>query len=122
MAKLAGFNRKRIGHRNHVASFQSPPASTDEYGHVDHGGAWTTVVTSWPCELIDAAGGEVIDGFQVKETTERIAIGDATQLKDAGVSGTRYRCVIDGQIYGITAIRDVSGDGMTQRVELRYAK
>jgi len=122
MAKLSGFNRKRIGHRNYVAAVQAPPFGQDEYGHTDYNGQWTTVVSEWPCELVDVTGGEVIDGFQTKATTEKLAIGDATQLKDAGVSGTSYRLLIDGTHYGITAIRDVSGDGFTYRVELRSAK
>lgn len=122
MAKLTGFNRKRIGHRNYVAVVQSPPSAQDEYGHIDYEGTWTTVVSEWPCELVDVGGGEVIDGLQTKATTEKIAIGDATQLKSAGVSSTAYRLVIDGTNYGITAIRDVSGDGFSYRVELRSVK
>ena len=117
MPKVTGFNRKRIGHRNYVATISSPPTTEDEYGHVDHSGDWTVVIPEWPCELIDAAGGEVIDGFVVKATTEKVAIGDKPQVN--GLVKRDHRVVIDGVTYGITAVRDVSGDNLTLRIELR---
>lgn len=119
MPKVTGFNRKRIGHRNKLAKFENPPSTSDEYGHLSYtSGTWTTVIQAWPCELIDAAGAEVISGFATKATTEKVAIGDLPQHTGEGVT-TKSRCIIDGQTYGITAIRDVSGDGFTLRVELR---
>ena len=119
MPKVTGFNRKRIGHRNYTALIESPPTTTDAYGQVSYtSGSWTALVPDWYCELIDAAGGESIDGLAVVSTTEKVAIGDASQLKGKGVN-TKCRLTIDGVVYGITAVRDVSGDGFTTRLELR---
>ena len=67
MPKVTGFNRKRIGHRNFLAAIENPPVTQDEYGQVNYSsGTWTSAVSSWPCELIDASGGEVIDGMMTK--------------------------------------------------------
>lgn len=119
MPKVTGFNRKRIGHRNKIAKIENPPSAADEYGQVTYtSGTWTSAVQKWPCELIDASGAEVVDGFTTKATTEKVAIGDAKQVNDASVT-TKSRCIIDGTTYGITAIRDISGDGFTLRLELR---
>ena len=80
--------------------------------------AWTAIVEKWYCELIDAAGSEIIDGFAVKEVTEKVAIGDSSQLKNLNIN-TKCRLVIRDKVYGVTAVRDVSGDGFTTRIELR---
>lgn len=118
MPKLTGFNRKNIGRRNHSALFESPPSTLDEYGHVSYSsGPWQTVVALWWCELVDAEGGEIVQGSMTKSTTEKIASGDAFVIK--GKINTKCRCTIDGVVYGITAIRDVAGDNRTIRVELR---
>jgi hypothetical protein len=120
MAKVTGFNRKRIGHRNYVAAFDAPPTSYDEYGQVQYtSSGWTTVVSDWYCEVIDAGGGEVVDGYQTRTTTVKVLAGDPVQI--AGID-TTYRCRIDGVTYGIVAIRDVSGDNRTKRVELKGIK
>lgn len=122
MPKVTGFNRKRVGHRNYLATIQSPPATVDEYGQVNYSlEAWTDVVSSWPCELIDVSGGEIIDGMMTKTSTEKVAVGDKPQINDAGID-SKHRCLIDGKTYGITAVRDVSGDGFTVRLELRSTK
>lgn len=119
MPKVSGFNRKRVGHRNYIARIESPPTAQDDYGHVTYtSGAWTTIVEKWYCELIDAAGSEIIDGFAVKEVTEKVAIGDSSQLKNLNIN-TKCRLVIRDKVYGVTAVRDVSGDGFTTRIELR---
>ena len=120
MAKLTGFNRKRIGHRNYQASIQSPPVSVDEYGQVSYtGGAWTTVIDDWWCELIDSGGGEVLDGVETKTMTIKVAIGDKPAVN--GLVNPKCRCIIDGVTYGITAVRDIAGDNFTLRVELKDA-
>ncbi|MGI9460587.1 MAG: phage head completion protein [Pirellulales bacterium] len=122
MPKVTGFNRKRIGHRNFLAAIENPPVTQDEYGQINYSsGTWTSAVSSWPCELIDASGGEVIDGMMTKSTTEKVAIGDKPQIDAASVT-SKSRCIIDGKTYGITAVRDVSGDGFTVRLELRSTK
>ena len=119
MPKVSGFNRKRIGHRNYIARIESPPTTQDDYGHVTYkSGPWTTIVDKWYCELIDASGSEIIEGFAVKELTEKVAIGDSSQLKSLNIN-TKCRLVIRGKVYGVTAVRDVSGDGFTTRIELR---
>jgi len=119
MPKVSGFNRKRIGHRNYVAKIESPPTAEDAYGHVTYTtGTWTTLVQKWYCELIDAAGSEIIEGFAVKEMTEKVAIGDSSQLRNLNLN-TKCRLTIRGKVYGVTAVRDVSGDGFTTRIELR---
>lgn len=121
MAKLTGFNRRRSGHRNYQALLQAPPATVDEYGQVSYSdGAWTTIMPNWWCELVDLGGGEILDGAETKTATEKVAIGDNTDL--GGRVNTKCRCIIDGVTYGITAIRDVSGDNMTLRVELKATK
>ena len=118
MAKLTGFNRKRIGHRNYKASFYSPPTAVDEYGQQDlANGTWLTVFEGWWCELIDLAGGEVLDGVELRSQTTRVAIGEASPIK--GVVKASHKCIIDGEEYGITAVRDVAGDNFTVRVELK---
>jgi hypothetical protein len=122
MPKVTGFNRKRVGHRNYLATIQGPPTTVDEYGHVNYTSeAWTSVVTDWPCELIDVSGGEIIDGMMTKSTTEKVAVGDKPQIDDAEID-SKHRCIIDGKTYGITAVRDVSGDGFTVRLELRSTR
>lgn len=119
MAKVSGFNRKRIGHRNYLAKIESPPTTSDAYGHVTYvSGTWTTIASGWPCELIDAAGSELIEGFAVKELTEKVAVGDSGQLEGLTIN-TKCRLTIRGKVYGVTAVRDVSGDGFTTRIELR---
>ena len=122
MPKVTGFNRKRIGHRNYLATIQNPPTTQDEYGQISYSsGSWTTAVTDWPCELIDTSGGEIIDGMMTKSSTEKVAVGDKPQI-DAATVTSSSRCIIDGKTYGITAVRDVSGDNFTVRLELRSTK
>lgn len=122
MPKVTGFNRKRVGHRNYLATIENPPATLDEYGQVSYSsGTWTATVTDWPCEVIDTSGGEIIDGMMTKSTTEKVAIGDKPQI-DAGSVTSESRCTIDGKTYGIMAVRDVSGDNFTVRLELRSTK
>jgi|TARA_Y100000033_G_scaffold46908_1_gene51927 hypothetical protein len=122
MPKVTGFNRKRIGHRNYLALIENAPTEQDEYGQVTYStGSWTTAVSAWPCELIDTTGGEIIDGMMTKTSTEKVAIGDKPQIDAADVTA-KSRCIIDGKTYGITAVRDVSGDGFTVRLELRSTK
>ena len=118
MPKLSGFNRKNIGARNYFARIESPPTTPDEYGNLDFTGTWTVVVKSWPCELIEAEGGEVIDGYQTAATTELLAIGDYTHPKSVGID-RRMRLVINGKAYQITAIRDVAGRRRDLRIELK---
>ena len=50
--------------------------------------------------------------------TEKVAIGDSSQLKNLNIN-TKCRLVIRDKVYGVTAVRDVSGDGFTTRIELR---
>jgi hypothetical protein len=119
MPKVSGFNRKRIGHRNYIAKIESPPVAEDDYGHVTYtSGTWTTLVNKWPCELIDAAGSEIIQGFAVKAATDKVAIGDSKQLSCVNLN-TKCRVTIRNKVYGVTAVRDVSGDGLTTRIELK---
>ncbi len=119
MLIVSGFNRKRIGLRNYIAKIVSPPSAEDAYGHVTYvSGTWTTLVAKWPCELIDAAGSEIIEGFAVKELTEKVAIGDSGQF-DCVTLNTKCRVTIRNKVYGVVAVRDVSGDGFTTRLELR---
>ena len=122
MPKVTGFNRKRVGHRNYLATIENPPTAEDEYGQTTYAsGTWTAAVQSWPCELIDASGGEIVDGMMTKTSTEKVAIGDKPQIDNSNVT-TKSRCIIDGKTYGITAVRDVSGDGFTVRLELKSTK
>lgn len=118
MAKLTGFNRKRVGHRNYRALIESPPTTLDEYGQRSYAtGSWTTVIDGWWCELVDLGGGEIIDGVQTKESTTKVAIGDAPAVK--GIVGSHCRMTIDSVVYGIVAVRDVAGDNRTIRIELK---
>jgi len=118
MSKLTGFNRKRIGHRNYKALIESPPTAEDEYGQRAYTtGPWTTVISEWWCELVDLGGGEIIDGVQTKESTQKVAIGDSPAVK--GLVNSQCRATIDGVIYGIVAVRDVAGDNRTIRIELK---
>jgi len=118
MAKLTGFNRKRVGHRNYKALIESPPTTLDEYGQRSYAtGTWTTVVSGWWCELVDLGGGEVLDGAQTKESTQKVAIGDLPAVR--GLVNTECRVTIDNKVYGVTAVRDVAGDNRTVRVELK---
>ncbi len=118
MAKLTGFNRKRIGHRNYKALIESPPTALDEYGQRSYTtGAWTTVISGWWCELVDLGGGEILDGVQTKESTQKVAIGDLPAVR--GSINSQCRCTINGVVYGIVATRDVSGDNKTIRIELK---
>ena len=120
MAKLTGFNRKRIGHRNYKALIESPPTALDEYGQRSYTtGSWTTVIDGWWCELVDLGGGEILDGVQTKESTQKVAIGDSPAVK--GLITPQCRCTIGGVVYGVVAVRDVSGDNKSVRVELRAA-
>ena len=118
MAKLTGFNRKRIGHRNHLAIIESPPVTLDEYGQRAYvSGSWTTVISDWWCELVDLGGGELLDGVQTKTSTQKVAIGDSPAIK--GLVNTQCRLTIDSVVYGIVAIRDVAGDNKTVRLEIK---
>ena len=118
MAKLTGFNRKRIGHRNYLATIESPPVALDEYGQRSYtSGSWTTVITDWWCELVDLGGGEILDGVQTKTSTQKVAIGDAPAVQ--GLINSECRLTIDGVVYGIVAVRDVAGDRKTIRVEIK---
>lgn len=120
MSKLSGFNRKRIGRRNYQALIESPPTAVDEYGQRSYAsGSWTTVVSDWWCELVDLGGGEILDGVQTKESTQKVAIGDSPAVD--GIVTTDCRCTIDGKVYGIVAVRDIAGDNRSIRVELRSA-
>ena len=122
MPKVTGYNRKRISHSNYLATIENPPTAQDDYGQITYStGSWTTAVSGWPCELIDTTGGEIIDGMMTKTSTEKVAIGDKPQIDEASVTA-QSRCIIDGKTYGITAVRDVSGDGFTVRLELRSTK
>ena len=86
MPKVTGFNRKRIGHRNYLATIENPPTAEDEYGQTTYAsGTWTSAVQSWPCELIDASGGEIVDGMMTKTSTEKVAIGDKPQIDNSNV-------------------------------------
>jgi len=66
---------------------------------------------------VDLGGGEILDGVQTKESTQKVAIGDLPAVR--GTINTQCRCTINGTVYGITAVRDVSGDHKTIRVELK---
>ena len=118
MSKLTGFNRKRIGRRNYKALIESPPTALDEYGQRSYTtGSWTTVIDGWWCELVDLGGGEILDGVQTKESTQKVAIGDSPAVK--GQINAQCRATIDGVVYGIVAVRDVAGDNRSVRVELK---
>ena len=118
---MASLNRKRVGHRNHLADIQAPPTSVDEYGQISYSdGTWTSVVSGWWCELVDVGGGEILDGVQTKETTTKVATGDSSAVK--GLVTPKCRVVIGGKIYGVTAVRDISGDNMVTRIELKAAE
>ena len=121
MAKLTGFNRKRVGHRNFSAHIESPPTAVDDYGQRNYTtGSWTTVISGWWCELVDLGGGEILDGTETKSGTTKVAIGDSPAVK--GLVTTDCRVTIDGEVYGITAVRDVAGDNRTIRIELKLLK
>ncbi len=66
---------------------------------------------------MDLGGGEILDGVQTKTSTQKVAVGDAPAVK--GTINTKCRCTIDGVEYGIVAVRDVSGNHRTIRIELR---
>ena len=66
---------------------------------------------------MDLGGGEIIDGVQTKESTQKVAIGDSPAVK--GLVNSQCRSTIDGVIYGIVAVRDVAGDNRTIRIELK---
>ena len=66
---------------------------------------------------MDLGGGEILDGVQTKTSTQKVAVGDAPAVK--GLVHTKCRLTIDGTVYGIVAVRDVSGDHKTLRIELR---
>jgi hypothetical protein len=118
MSKLTGFNRKRIGRRNYQALIESPPTALDEYGQRSYTtGSWTTVIDGWWCELVDLGGGEILDGVQTKESTQKVAIGDSPAIK--GSINSQCRATIDGVVYGIVSVRDVAGDNRSLRVEMR---
>lgn len=118
MAGINGINRKRVGYRNHVALIESPPVTLDEYGQRSYGtGTWTTVIDGWWCELVDVGGGEILDGVQTKESTQKVAIGDSPAV--SGSVTSECRATIDGVVYGINAVRDIAGSNRTIRLELR---
>ena len=121
MARVNGINRKRIGYRNHSALIESPPTTLDEYGQRSYGtGTWTTVVSDWWCELVDVGGGEILDGVQTRDATQKVAIGDSPAV--SGTVDSKCRVTIDGTVYGVTAVRDIAGSNRTIRIELRSAE
>ena len=121
MAGINGINRKRIGYRNHSALIESPPTTLDEYGQRSYGtGSWTTVISDWWCELVDVGGGEILDGVQTRESTQKVAIGDSPAV--SGTVDSSCRVTIDGKVYGVTAVRDIAGSNRTMRIELRSAE
>lgn len=116
MAKLTGFRRLRVGHRNYRADIQAPPAALDNFGQVDYSQGWTTKVSQWYCELISAAGGFDNWGEMVSSTTDSVIVGDYDHAKTATPED---RVLIDGKYYTIVAVRDVSGDKRELRIELK---
>jgi len=121
MASVNGINRKRIGYRNHSALIESPPTTLDGYGQRSYStGTWTTVVSDWWCELVDVGGGEILDGVQTREATQKVAIGDSPAVN--GSVNSSCRVTIDGNVYGVTAVRDIAGSNRTIRIELRSAE
>lgn len=121
MSRITGFNRKRVGYRNYSALIESPPISTDEYGQVSYtSGTWTTVLADWWCELVDAGGGDIVDGLQTKASTQAVLVGDAPST--GGQITTDCRVTINGIVYGIVAVRDISGSNRVLRIEVRDTK
>lgn len=116
MAKISGFNRKRIGHRNYVATIQTPPVALDSFGQVDYSQGWSDKIVAWYCELISAAGGFDAYGNMVSSSTTDVIVGDYDHAQSASVED---RVVIDGNFYTITAVRDISGDKRELRIELK---
>ena len=118
MTKLTGFRRKRVGFRNHLATFQTQNLQTDSYGNRQYtdNATWVTNVSNWPCELISVSGKETVYGDAVTELSTHIIVGDKEQAKDVNA---RMRVMIEDEEYGIVAIRDVSGTNRELRVELK---
>lgn len=116
MAKVTGFNRKRIGHRNYQADIEAPPTALDGFGQIDYSQGWTTRVSGWFCELISAAGGYDAYGEMVSSTTSDVIVGDYEHASSATVED---RVLIDGKYYTVVAVRDVSGDKRELRIELK---
>jgi len=118
MTKLTGFRRKRVGFRNYLATFQLQNMQTDSYGQRVYTDdlTWVTSVSDWPCELISVSGKETVYGDAVTELSTHVIVGDKEQAKDVNA---RMRVMIDGEEYGIVAIRDVSGTNRELRVELK---
>jgi len=118
VSRITGFNRKRIGYRNHSATIESPPQTLDDYGQRSYTtGPWAAVLSGWWCELVDLGGGEILDGVATKTATEAVLIGDSPSTE--GEITTDCRAVVDGVTYGITAVRDISGANRVLRVEIR---
>lgn len=119
MAKLTGFNRKRIGHRNYLATFSEPVVALDGFGQTNYeSGTYTTLLTNWACELVDVNGGEVVYGMMATSKTDMLLIGDKPDFAAANIN-TKCKVEVNGKEYQILAIRDVSGDNRTVRVEVR---
>jgi len=118
MTKLTGFRRKRIGFRNYLATFQAQNLQTDSYGQREYtsDSTWVTSVYEWPCELISVSGKETVYGDKVSDISTHVIVGDKEQVKNIT---SVMRVLIDGQEYGIVAIRDVSGANQELRVELK---
>ena len=110
--------RKKIGYRNHVATFQQHDASQDSHGQPSYptGGDWDTVVTDWPCELITTSGGESLRGRQVTETTTHVFYGEYFGAE--GVTAD-MRMIVGGDTYAINTAYDPNGDRRELRVEAK---
>lgn len=118
MTKLTGFRRKRIGFRNYLATFQTQNLQTDSYGQREYtnDSTWVTDIYHWPCELISVSGKETVYGDKVSDISTHVIVGEKEQAKSANAL---MRVMIDGEDYGIVAIRDVSGTNRELRVELK---
>lgn len=118
MTKLTGFRRKRIGFRNYLATFQTQNLQTDSYGQRTYtdNATWVTEVYEWPCELISVSGKETVYGDKVSDISTHVIVGEKEQAKNVT---SVMRVMIDGEDYGVVAIRDVSGVNRELRVELK---
>lgn len=110
--------RKRVGHRNHSATFSRFNGATNSAGNpqYENPGNWIAVLKVWPCEMVSASGGETIRGRQVTANTSIVLFGDYAAAKYVLESD---RVTVDGRVLGVAAAYDAEGDKMELRVECR---
>lgn len=76
--------------------------------------AWSTFITTWPCELVGAGGGEAFRGRQTHASADHVAIGRYA----SGVTA-QMRVVVGSRTFDILRVDNVGNRYRELRLNLR---